>query len=214
MLGTSAGSWTAAALATGVTFEQIMDLWARRKGRAPARVIELSEALFGDRRDGRVEAAVIQLPTLRRIILSGQRHSLADLVAASSSPPRLAVPHRIGRFRYVDAGVMRNVSADRAQRADVLVLVTPIGGRVLGRYGRMSEQVTYYEMTRWRQRTGGDVLYVRPPRAIAELVHNRDALFDLDVAARTFPLARELGLRCVERFQRRHPRLFGPIPAA
>lgn len=205
MLGTSAGAWTAAALATGITFEQIMDAWARHRRSGPARVIDISADIFGDRRDPRVNTAAIQLPTFRRMVLSGAEHRLADAVAASSSPPGLAVPHRIGRLRYIDAGVTRSTSADRAAPADVLVLVAPIGGRVLGLYGRVSEQVIHYEMAHWRYRTGGVVLFVRPTRAIAALVEKRNDLFDLDIATVAHRGARELGLRCAERFERRHP---------
>jgi hypothetical protein len=48
-------------------------------------------------------------------------------------------------------------------------------------------------------------LYVRPTRAIADLVAGgRDDLFDVQIARRTRDAAYELGLRCAERFRTRH----------
>jgi predicted acylesterase/phospholipase RssA len=201
MLGTSAGAWAAACLATGVTFDEVMACWAAHEGRgSPTRVIELTSAVFGDRRDDRVNTMAMHLPSGRRVSLRGGEHSLADIVAASSSPPRLAVPHVIGGRRYIDAGIIRGTSADRARRAEVLVLVVPIATGILGRFGRMSEQLARYEMLRWRGRTRGRVLYVRPDSAVASLISGRDSLFDRDVARRTYEVAYGLGQRRLERF--------------
>ena len=69
----------------------------------------------------------------------------------------------------------------------------------------MSEHMTHYEIAHWRSRTGGDVLFVRPTRAIASQIRNRNDFFDTEIAASTYTMARELGHRCVERFDRRHP---------
>jgi predicted acylesterase/phospholipase RssA len=207
MLGTSAGSWTAAALATGITCDEIFDLWdAHADMPRPARVIGATRPFFGDRTDPRVSGMVVHVPSGRRVALSGSKHSLADIVAASSSPPRRARPHRIGRRWYVDGGVSRITSADRAKRARVLVVVTPIGGRVLGPFGRMSERVTRYEMAQWRQRTGGHVLFVRPNRRVAVILGfgGFDRLLDVDVGRQTYRAAFELGVRCAERFRARH----------
>jgi predicted acylesterase/phospholipase RssA len=210
MLGTSAGSWTAAALATGMTCEEIFDFWdTHRDVETPVRVIEHTRQLFGDKADPRVRGMVVHVASGRRLALSGRDHSLADIVAASSSPPRQAVPHRIGRRRYIDGGVRSVTSADRARPARLLVVVTPIAGQVLGPFGRMCERVTRYEMLQWRQRTGGRVLFVRPNREIASLVSFGESggMLDLDVGRRTYQPAYELGLRCAERFQSRHPEL-------
>ena len=59
-----------------------------RRQEGKARVIDLTRPLFGDARDARVSTAAIRLPVLYPTILSGADHDLADLVAASSSPPR------------------------------------------------------------------------------------------------------------------------------
>ena len=76
------------------------------------RVIELTSSLFGDLHDARVTGMAIQLPFGRRTALSGEDHALADVVAASSSPPKFAHPHKIGGRRYIDAlkgAMMRRV---------------------------------------------------------------------------------------------------------
>jgi predicted acylesterase/phospholipase RssA len=207
MLGTSAGAWTAAALATDTTLEQIMECWAdNERGRNTRRVIELTEALFGNRHDERVAGVAIRLPACRRVVVPGSRYRIADVVAASSSPPRLAEPHRIDGSRYIDAGITRNTSVDRARPARVLIVVAPLAGRVMGPLGRVQEQITRYEMTRWRRRVGGQILFVRPTRAIAALAGRRVAgLFDRDAAPNVQRAAYDLGTRCAERFRDRHP---------
>jgi predicted acylesterase/phospholipase RssA len=207
MLGTSAGSWAAAALATGISCDEIFDMWdANADMPRPARVIDATRPFFGARSDRRVSAMVVHVPSGRRLALSGSKHSLADLVAASSSPPRLARPHRIGRQWYVDGGVSRVTSADRAKSARVLVVVTPIGGRVLGAFGRISERVTRYEMAQWRQRTGGHVLFVRPTRKFGGVfgTGGLEDLLDVEVGRRTYRAAFDLGSACAERFRKRH----------
>jgi NTE family protein len=222
MLGSSAGAWTAASLVTDVSFDAIMQAFEEKPRRdRPVRVIEITEPLFGDRMDERVTGVAIHVPSGIRVRLAGAKHSLADIVAASSSPPQLARPHRIGSNRYIDP-TLRTTSADRAKSARVLVLLAPMAGPVFRSYGRINEQFAHYEISRWRARTGGVVLYVRPTKAIADRVAGgRDDLLNVAIARRTYDAAYELGGRCAERFRSRHPdvadELFSlpdrPIPA-
>jgi predicted acylesterase/phospholipase RssA len=217
MLGTSAGAWTAASVAVGITHDELIEVSdSRHRTGDSARVIDITRSVFGDRRDSRVSAMAIQLPLGVRRSLSGGCYPLAEVVAASSSPPRLAAPHRIEGRRYIDAGITRSTSVDRAMLARVLVVVAPIAGRVLGPFGRVSEQVTRYEMQQWRLRTGGNVLFVRPTRGIAALVAGRglDGILDVDVARRAYEPSYELGVRCAERFFTRHPSAAEEIRAA
>ena len=208
MLGTSAGAWTAASLATGMTYDQLVDA-SNHPGRTreKVRVIDITREVFADHRDDRVTGMAMQLPFAVRTALSGERYALADIVAASSSLPRVTEPHRIDGRRYIDAGVIRSASADRAKSARVLVVVTPIARRVLGPFGRMYERITRYEIERWRFRAGGDVLFVRPTRQIVELIEDRGVagILDVDAGRRAYEPAYELGLRCAERFRARHP---------
>lgn len=206
LMGSSAGAWSAAARVSGIHFEQIMEAWEDHQWNRPVRVIDITRPLFGDRRDARVTGIALRLPSIRRVAVSGATHPLADVVAASSSPPRMAEPHRIGVYRYVDS-VARFTSADRSPAARLHVVVTPLGGKVLGRLGGFAERTTRYEMTRWRARHGGVQLFVRPNRAIARLVDDTRALFRIGTARETYPMAYELGGHCLERFRLRHPDL-------
>jgi NTE family protein len=207
MLGTSAGAWTAAALATGVSYERLVAATEASPREGRVEVIELTRAAFGDHRDERVTGMAMQIPLARRRALSGRDHSLADIVAASSSLPRFTVPHTIGGRRYVDAGITRNTSVDRVKSARVLVVVAPISGPTFGALGRLQEQITGYEIQQWRLRTGGAVLYVRPTHSIAQIVrgHGLTGILDQELAAEAYAPSYDLGVHCAERFRARHP---------
>lgn len=207
MLGTSAGAWTAAALAVDADLADILHSWSHAPSEGKARVVELTRALFGNARDARVSAAAIRIPGAYPMILSGKNHDLADLVAASSSPPRVSVPHRINGHRYVDAGIVRATSADRAPSADLLVVVAPIAGPVLGNLGAIGARMVALELMRWRI-TGGQVLFIRPNTAVGALAGTKMTdVLDPTIAEPTYRAAYELGARSAERFQQRHPQL-------
>ncbi len=210
MIGSSAGSWTASSLVCGLTFDDVLDAWESHQMDRPVRVIDIARPLYGDRKDNRVTGMAIHLPLMIRVGISGATHTLADVVAASSSPPRMASPHRIGIHHYIDS-VTRYSAADRSPEARLQVVVTPLGGRVLGHLGWIAERTTRYEMSRWRQRYGGALLFVRPTRAIAELCEDSNSLFRMDVARATYPLSYQLGLECAARFKARHPELAAEI---
>jgi len=210
MLGTSAGSWTAASVAAGVTHDELLTLSEFYEPTDdPVRVIDMTRAIFGEHRDDRVSGVVLELPLGLRKILHGGHHTLADVVAASSSPPKFASPHRIGGRKYIDAGILRSTSVDRAESARVLVVVAPIGGGVLGTIGRVYEHVTRCEIQHWRVKSGGgDVLYVGPTREIVSLISapGLDGILDPEVGARVYDASYELGLRRGEEFLARNPR--------
>jgi NTE family protein len=210
MLGTSAGSWTAAAVAADVTHDDLLALTEFYEPTDdPVQVIDMTRPVFGEHRDDRVSSVVLEMPLGRRRILSGEHHSLADVVAASSSPPKFAAPHRIGGRKYIDAGILRSTSVDRAESARVLVVVAPIAGGVLGAIGRVYEQVTRAEIHHWRVKSvGGDVLFVGPTREIVSLIGARglDAILDPEVGARVYHASYDLGARRGEEFLARNRR--------
>ena len=210
MLGTSAGSWTAAAVASGVSHDDLLTLSEfYEPSDDPVRVIEMTRAIFGEHRDDRVSSVVLELPLGMRKILSGAHHTLADVVAASSSPPKFAAPHRIDGRKYIDAGILRSTSVDRAASARVLVVVAPIAGGVLGNIGRVYEHVTRCEIQHWRVKSGGgDVLYVRPTREITSLIPARglDGILDPDAGALVYDRSYELGVQRAEEFLARNRR--------
>ena len=212
MLGTSAGAWTAAALAVGADLDDILAAWRDAPPQeGQTHVIEITRPLFGEARDARVSTAAIRLPVLYPTILAGADHDLADLVAASSSPPRVAVPHRIDGHRYIDAGIVTTTSADRAPAADLLVVVAPMAGPVLGRLGAVSARMVALELMRWRM-TGGQVLFIRPNRAVGAVAGTRTSdVLDPAIAQPTYRAAYELGSRCADRFWTNHTRLASRI---
>jgi NTE family protein len=218
MLGTSAGAWTAAAVAADVTHDDLLGLSdSYEPSDDPVRVIEMTRAVFGEHRDPRVSSVVLELPLVLRKILSGEDHTLADIVAASSSPPKFASPHKIGTRKFIDAGILRNTSVDRAASARVLVVVAPIAGGVLGNIGRVYEHVTRCEIQHWRVKSaGGDVLYIKPTREVAALITARglDGILDPEVGARVYDRSYDLGLQRGEEFLTRNRRAADELLAA
>ncbi|MDP1807225.1 MAG: hypothetical protein Q8K72_18760, partial [Acidimicrobiales bacterium] len=86
-LGTSAGSWVASVLALGTPYERLAVLGSPSVPTRRPVLIERARALFGDARHPLVAVSAVHVSNGRRHILSGARHDLADLVAASSAVP-------------------------------------------------------------------------------------------------------------------------------
>jgi NTE family protein len=193
-LGTSAGSWAAGALGLGVRWHDAIALLGDDIPRVPdprsGRLRAVAAEIFGDRRAPNMRAVVCSLPRLRRVVLSGADHPLADLVAASSAVPGMLAPHRIGGRRYVDGGVRSMASADIADAADHLLVMAPIAGPMFGPAGRFAERVLRREMREWRDANpGGQLWVIRPNHAIAALARRPDQLFDPERARRAYDLA-------------------------
>ena len=195
-IGTSAGSWVASCLVTGVGYDEL-------RAQAPVRVPNLrpgwlhgvARELFGQARDARVRASAVRLPTLRRELLDGAELPLSHLVAASSSVPGLFAPARVAGRLYVDGGVRSMASADLAPAADHLLVVAPIAGPMFGPGGRTMELLLGEEMRRWERRTGGRAHLIRPDTAIAALASTPLQLFDRARALDVYPMAYAQGAR-------------------
>jgi NTE family protein len=204
-LATSAGVWAAGALGLGVRWADALTLLAGELPRLPdprpGRLRAVAADLFGERRAPAMRAVACSLPLLRRSVLSGSDHPVADLAAASSAVPGLLAPHRIGRRLYVDGGVRSMVSADLADPAEHLLVLAPVARLMFGPAGRVVEEVLRREMRRWRgANPGGRLWLIRPNHAIADLAHRPDQLFDPDRAARCYDLAYEQGAGILERW--------------
>ena len=197
-LGTSAGSWTASAVALGLTYDDFDGLRApqvptRRTGILAA----IARELFGEASHELVSVSAVCVRSRRRHILDGGRYPLADLVAASSAVPGLLPPHRIEGRLYVDGGMWSATSLDAAGQADHVIVVAPLAGTAMGPMGRAAGFLLDRELGRWRGRhPDGTVTVVRPHRAIAQVAGLHPmGLFD-DVRAReVYPMAYEQGLR-------------------
>jgi NTE family protein len=201
-LGTSAGSWTASALALGLTYDDFLDV------RPPAVpnlrtgiLVEIARELFGEATHHLVSVSAVCVRTRRRHILDGGVYPLADLVAASSAVPGLLPPHRIDGRLYVDGGMWSATSLDAASEADRVIVVAPLAGAVLGPMGRTAGFLLERELSRWRERhPDADVHMIRPNREIARLAgRNPLGLFDGDRAREVYGPAYEQGLRWGER---------------
>lgn len=190
LLGTSAGSWVAACLATGIGHEELRQVppprvpnWRR------GLLAGIARSVFGAARSDLVTASAVRLPAIGRVLLSGGDHDLADLVAASSAVPGLFAPAPVGRAFYVDGGVRSLVSADRARPADHLLVVAPIAGPMFGPGGRSMEAMLRTELRRWRRRTGGATHLIRPNARIAALTRHPLELFDREKSLEVYPMA-------------------------
>ncbi len=197
-LGTSAGSWTASAMALGMGYDDFSDIRSPSvPNLRPGVVVEIAREIFGEATHHLVSVSAICVRTQRRHILDGGVYPLADLVAASSAVPGLLPPHRIDGRLYVDGGMWSATSVDAAAEADRVIVVAPLAGAVCGAMGRTAGFLLERELQRWRARhPDSEVILIRPNREIARLAGlNPLGLFDDDRSRSVYPLAYEQGLR-------------------
>lgn len=203
-LGTSAGSWTASALALGMSYDDLAELPVPSVPAVRSGVLaDIARMVFGESSHPLVSVSAVTVRGRRRHILDGGAYPLADLVAASSAVPGLLPPHRIDGRLYVDGGMWSATSVDAAEDADRVIVVAPLAGRVMGPMGRIAGALLDRELDRWQQRhPEADIHMVRPNREMAKIVGVRPlALFDADRARTIYPLAYEQGIRLGEHIQ-------------
>lgn len=212
-LGTSAGSWTASAMALGLTYADLVDLPVPALPAVrPGVLAETARLVFGESTHDLVCVSAVSLRSGRRHILDGNHYPLADLVAASSAVPGLLPPHRVEGRLYVDGGMWSATSVDAAADAAQVIVVAPMAGRVMGPVGRVAGALLERELGRWRNRhPQAEIQLIRPNRAMAKIVSIRPlALFDAERARAIYPLAYEQGTRWGERLLPRQS-LHGPL---
>jgi NTE family protein len=203
-LGTSAGSWTAAALALGVEYDDIAGMEPPPvPNRTRGVLADSARQIFGEATHPLVSVSAVALASRRRHILDGGRYPLADLVAASSAVPGLLPPHRIDGRLYVDGGMWSATSVDAAAEAEEVIVVAPLAGPHMGPLGRTAGFLLSRELRAWRDRhPDARITLIRPNREIARHAgRNPLALFDGDRGRAVYPLAYEQGLRWAERLQ-------------
>ena len=187
MLGTSAGSWVAAATALDVPFSDLVRLAVPRFPNPRSGVLANSAAVvFGQKRDSNVHVVACSLPRLHRTELSGANFPLATLVAASSAVPGLLAPQRVGRHLYIDGGVRSGVSVDLATPADLLVVIAPLAGAMFGPFGGFVERKMDREMDIWRQAGGKHILVFSPNQITSDIAKWPQDLFDKDKAVEAY----------------------------
>lgn len=194
MLGTSAGSWAASAVALGVPFERFADLDIPRFPDPRKGVLAgVARQVFGESTHPGVRVVACSLPRMTRTVLSGERTALADLVAASSAVPGLLSPQSIDGTQYVDGGVRSAISADLAPVADHLVVIAPLAGAMFGPFGGLVTRRMERELNGWRRRGGKDVLVFSPRSHTASIARWPGQLFRTDVALDAYDLGRTQG---------------------
>ena len=187
LLGTSAGSWAAAAVATGVEVHQMLGAETPRFP-DPRRGVLAAAArtIFGEARSDLVKVCAVSLPRLRRTVLDGGRHPLADLLAASSAVPGLLAPHEVDGVRYVDGGVRSGTSVDHGPDVDRLIVIAPLAGAMWGPFRGVVDRGMRSEIDAWRRRTGGNGVLFTPVDVATHIARNPRHLFDRERAVEAY----------------------------
>jgi len=192
LLGTSAGSWAAAATALEVPFHVLADMTVPSfPNPKPGLLASIAREIFGDQTDPLIHVMACSLPRLKRTILDGGKYPLSELVAASSAVPALLSPHVIEGTRYVDGGVRSGTSVDYGPEAENLVVIAPLAGAMWGPFARFVDKGMHKEIAQWKQRTGGKVLLFSPHNSAASIARNPVHLFDKARALEAYNLGRE-----------------------
>lgn len=179
LLGTSAGSWAAAAVALDVDVQDLFALTVPSfPNPRPGVLAAAARELFGERTSPFVKVCACSLPRLRRTVFDGALHPIADLIAASSAVPGLLAPHTIDGVKYVDGGVRSGTSVDFGPDADHLHVIAPLAGAMWGPFRRFVDRGMHNEITRWKERTNGTVTLFTPVKVAADIAQNPRHLFD------------------------------------
>ncbi|MEY4391801.1 MAG: hypothetical protein RLZZ544_510 [Actinomycetota bacterium] len=179
LLGTSAGSWAAAAVALDVGVQDLFALTVPSfPNPRPGVLAAAARELFGERTSPFVKVCACSLPRLRRTVFDGALHPIADLIAASSAMPGLLAPHTIDGVKYVDGGVRSGTSVDFGPDADHLHVIAPLAGAMWGPFRRFVDRGMHNEITRWKERTNGTVTLFTPVKVAADIAQNPRHLFD------------------------------------
>ncbi len=195
LLGTSAGSWAAAATALNVPFHVMADMRVPSfPNPKPGLLAAIARDLFGDQTDPLIHVMACSLPRLKRTILDGGKFPLSELVAASSAVPALLSPHVIDGTKYIDGGVRSGTSVDYGPHAENLVIIAPLAGAMWGPFARFVDRGMHKEIAQWKMRTGGKVLLFSPHNSAASIARNPVQLFDKARAVEAYHLGREEAL--------------------
>lgn len=195
MIGTSAGSWAAAATALGVEYRALATLQVPRFPNPRAGVLARSaRRVFGAGNIANITAVACSLPRLKRVELFGASTPIHHMVAASSAVPGLLAPQRIRGTLYVDGGVRSGVSVDLAAHADLLIVIAPLAGAMFGPFNDVVERNTDDEIAEWQAVTGGRTILFAPSVVTSRAASLPHHLFDKDRAMAAYELARNEAL--------------------
>ena len=187
LLGTSAGSWAAAAVATKVNVQQMISADTPTfPNPRPGVLAAAARTIFGESRSDLVRVCACSLPRLRRTVFDGWRHPLADLLAASSAVPGLLAPHEIDGVKYVDGGMRSGTSVDFGPDVDRLIVIAPLAGAMWGPFRGVVDRGMHAEIRRWRERTRGTGMLYSPVEVAADIAKNPKHLFDRERALEAY----------------------------
>lgn len=179
ILGTSAGSWVAAATVFKVPFADLAKMKVPTfPNPKPGVLAAVAREVFGDKTSPLIRVMACKLPRLERTVLDGGTIPLSELVAASSAVPALLAPHTINGDRYVDGGVRSGTSVDLGPTAEQLIVIAPLAGAMWGPFARFVDRGMKNEIEKWKARTGGRVSLFTPRETAANIARNPKHLFD------------------------------------
>lgn len=178
-LGTSAGSWVAAATNMGVAWEEFTQVQPTTHDMLlPGYLSRYARYLFGTQTTPNVTTVACNLLGLRRTLLDAATLPVAECIAASSAVPGMFLPHRVGKALYLDGGVRSMSSIDLAGPADTLYVLAPIAGAVLPPCGTIEGTRLLRLVKQWESRTGGRAVVITPTDGVAAMGRSPLAIFD------------------------------------
>jgi NTE family protein len=191
-LGTSGGAWAAAAVFAGLDHQRVVETtrYVRLPTWRPGRLYQAARAVFGEAHEPLLTTSVVRLRDGRRMLLSGADHSIADIVAASSSVPGMVAPHRVSGQRFIDGGARSWISADLAPDADRLLVIAPGIAPSFGLFGVALAHHVGVEIRRWKRRTGGRVAILRVEEDLGRRVTRWRDMFDHALANEAYERGR------------------------
>lgn len=199
LLGTSAGSWAAAALCSGVSFADMMTVIGpvapTRPEFSSTKMYGVAVEVFADASPAGARAVACSLPGFTRVVLDMERCGAAHAVAASSAVPGLVPPYRLGSRLFIDGGARSMVSADLAFGArNELIVVVPVTTTTVGSFATGFHTRLRREIDVWlRQNTAATVTIFQPDEVTSALVGRPWHLFDPVRAQACYDLVRSLG---------------------
>jgi NTE family protein len=190
LLGTSAGSWAAAAARAHISWELIRDVTTAVRFPLLPRwragwLADIAGGVFGDLQlaaPGAVGCVATATLRRQRVLLDMSQHQIRDVVAASSSIPGVVLPHTIDGQRYVDGGVVSATNIDLTPRGGHLVVAAPMSGHVaramFGPFAHAAQRQMRTELDSWRQQPHTTVRLIVPGEHAALSVRTAWQLFD------------------------------------
>jgi hypothetical protein len=166
-IGCSTGAWVAAAIALGITTEELAAIQVSMPDLQPGALIGYAREVFGDRCAPSVRTVTVIDGDATPAVLPGGHRPVAELVAASAAAPGVFAPVQLGDTVFRD-GMLTGSSthADRAADADLLVVFAPLAHPALPDGARL-KAVLDEEIVRWRARNPLALIDVFIPDAAA-----------------------------------------------